>query len=192
MIVLKFGGTSVSSKENLKNILSILKDRSRKDDLLVVISAFSQVTNKLNKMADLASSGNEDYLKVLDELKDDHHERVIDLFPLKEKEDITASVDEVFDKLSDIIKGVYLLRECSSKTRDLISSFGEGLSSTILYAYFNEAEMNMTLIDPTQLIKTDDEFGNASVNRDLTYSNIQNYFSSFKRKSSLSRISGIR
>ena len=63
MLVLKFGGTSVTSKNNLKNIFRVLNVEIPEDSLLVFVSAFFQISKKLNRMADLGSLGDFNHKK---------------------------------------------------------------------------------------------------------------------------------
>ena len=52
MKVLKFGGTSVGTPQTIKGLLQILKDYyQRGEQLAVVFSAFSKVTDTLIEMA---------------------------------------------------------------------------------------------------------------------------------------------
>ena len=58
MLVLKFGGSSVGSLDGIRNIIGILKDKDRSGKVpVVVVSAFSKVTDTLIKLAGLAASG---------------------------------------------------------------------------------------------------------------------------------------
>ena len=47
MKVLKFGGTSVGSAENINKVISILQQESNTTDIAVVVSAIGGVTDKL-------------------------------------------------------------------------------------------------------------------------------------------------
>ena len=55
-IVLKFGGTSIGSIERIKKIASIIKKRHNEgNEIIVVVSAMSGVTNDLMKKSSLVS-----------------------------------------------------------------------------------------------------------------------------------------
>ena len=57
MLVLKFGGTSVGSKEGIEKIIGILKDGEHRERTgIVVVSAFSGITDSLIKVSQMASS----------------------------------------------------------------------------------------------------------------------------------------
>jgi aspartokinase/homoserine dehydrogenase 1 len=78
--------------------------------------------------------------------------------------------------MEDVLHGVFLLKELSNRTKDLVLSFGERLSSIILAEYVKQCGIESEWLDARQLIKTNDVFGNAKVLYDLSYNNIRNYF----------------
>jgi aspartokinase/homoserine dehydrogenase 1 len=47
MRVLKFGGTSVANAQNIKLVLDIVVNKAKEEKLIVVVSAFSKVTDLL-------------------------------------------------------------------------------------------------------------------------------------------------
>ena len=47
MIILKFGGTSVGSPENIKRVIDIVRRAQEKESCVVVVSAFTKVTDQL-------------------------------------------------------------------------------------------------------------------------------------------------
>ena len=59
MKVLKFGGTSVGSAENIKRVKEIVLNQN--DDVIVVVSALGGITDKILKAAKLASTGTENF-----------------------------------------------------------------------------------------------------------------------------------
>tara|TARA_B110000438_G_scaffold298257_1_gene346140 strand:+ start:958 stop:2172 length:1215 start_codon:yes stop_codon:yes gene_type:complete len=55
-IVLKFGGTSVGTVENIQKVANIIKKRHKEDkEIIVIVSAMSGVTNELKKKSELIS-----------------------------------------------------------------------------------------------------------------------------------------
>ncbi len=72
MKVLKFGGTSVGSSENIKKIVEIISKNDSDTTQFIVVSAFATVTNLLIDAAQLASIKNSSYTTVLQKIKDIH------------------------------------------------------------------------------------------------------------------------
>ena len=56
MKVLKFGGTSVATAENIQKVLSILKTASKKEPVVAVVSALGGVTDSLQQLGELANA----------------------------------------------------------------------------------------------------------------------------------------
>ena len=52
LIVMKFGGTSVGSIDKINNVANIVENQSNDKKLIVVLSAMSGVTNKLQEYID--------------------------------------------------------------------------------------------------------------------------------------------
>ena len=71
--------------------------------------------------------------------------------------------------MNEILSGLFLLRELSKYSLDKILSSGERLSSLIISSYFD----NPFLVDSREIIKTDDNYGNANVDFTVTNSLIR-------------------
>lgn len=159
MIVMKFGGTSVSSKKNIVQIKSILN--TKEDNYIVVISAFSQVTNKLEYLAQ--QSLNNNVSDLLEEFRLVHFNMINELFAIKNQTEIILEVQKKCNELELICKGVNILKELSSRTKATILSFGEHLSSYIIHRFLELENINIELLDSSQLISADGDYLDASV-----------------------------
>jgi bifunctional aspartokinase / homoserine dehydrogenase 1 len=171
MKVLKFGGTSVGSAENIRKVKAIVK--SQTDDVVVVVSALGGITDKILSAARNASLGTGNFHQDLKEIKDRHEEVIHSLF--NGSGAIKYIVNELLDELEQILTGITLVGELTAKTLDRIAGIGERVSSHIV-AQFIGAER----FDSSEFIRTDSNFGKASVNFNLTNKNIQEIFSGFK------------
>ncbi|MFW5852215.1 MAG: hypothetical protein ACOCWB_08325, partial [Bacteroidota bacterium] len=54
MKILKFGGTSVQNAVNISKTISIISKKLQDDTIVVVVSAFGGITNKLIEAGNLA------------------------------------------------------------------------------------------------------------------------------------------
>ncbi|MCM1029438.1 MAG: bifunctional aspartate kinase/homoserine dehydrogenase I [Pseudoflavonifractor sp.] len=158
MKVLKFGGTSVGTVESLANVRQIVADylaAAPEEPLIVVVSALGGITDKLIATARLASEANAAYVGELESIIERHHKIVTAMIEEpRERGEVMARVDALLDELSNIYKGVSLIRDLSPRTLDIIVSYGERLSSTIIEHILPSA----TLLDSRQFIKTVDQF----------------------------------
>ncbi len=169
MKILKFGGTSVGSPENIRKIASILENYT---EIVVVVSAFGGTTDQLLEMTKLAEKGNLDYKLELDKLQSRHLEAIYDLISdTQVQKNTEEKVQKWLKELSEILHGVSLIKEASLRTRDLIMSFGERLSAYIISQY-----LDAQFLDTRELIKTDSNFSYARVDFEKSNSNIQEYF----------------
>lgn len=128
--VLKFGGTSVSSRDNWDTIAAIIKrKRAKGKKVFVVHSAVSTVSNRLEALITLAQS--DDYGAAFQELVGLHQQL------LQEMELPTTLLDEQYAYLKRLLDGIHLLGEVSDRVRALVMSQGELWSTTIGQAYLN-------------------------------------------------------
>ena len=177
MIVLKFGGTSVGSANSLKNVLQIIKSHAQKGSTqTVVASALGGVTNKLIEVAESAEKSNPLYKDLLKEIENRHIELCNELIPLKKRSGTITEIKLLVNDLEDICRGVFLIQELSARSSDRILSYGEQLSTVILNDFISTSGIDVTLLDPRRIIKTDAQFGNAVVDQALTYKNIKEAF----------------
>lgn len=171
MKVLKFGGTSVGSAENIKKVKSIVVNQQ--SDVIVVVSALGGITDKILTAADNASQGAGNFHTELAEIKAKHEEVIKELF--NGNNSIVEIVNVLLDELEQILTGITLVGELTAKTLDRIAGIGERISSHIVAEFIGAKR-----IDSSEIIKTDSNFGKASVDFEATNKNIQKQFEGFK------------
>ncbi len=179
MKVLKFGGTSVGSIENIKRIIEIVrKEKEQNEDVVLVCSAFSKVTDQLINAGKLAEKkDNVTYLEIFESFKERHRLAIEALITDEEvkKEMLEEFVDSMF-RVEDILKGINLLGELSEKTLAQLVSFGERFSSFIVAGALRSAGQHGIYVNATKLIRTDSNYLSAKVNFDKTNKNILDFF----------------
>lgn len=181
MKVLKFGGTSVGSVESIKTVLNIITQNIEKgEEIAVVFSAMGGATNQLIEMATMSSLSLDQYKDSQKKLQERHYDVINALVPVKMQSKIFANLRILFNELEDLLHGVYLVKEISPRTLDLIMSFGERLSSYIIFECIKSRGLDVEFLDARELIKTDNNFGNARVNFEITNKNIKTYFKDHK------------
>ncbi|MEP7264804.1 MAG: aspartate kinase, partial [Bacteroidota bacterium] len=159
MLVLKFGGTSVANANRITDVFSIVSNLHKKNKkIAVVCSALSGVTDDLIRVSRMAASRDDDYKKVLTIIRQRHLACIRELGIAKDKE-LLLFIDESFDALADLLHGVYLVKELSTRTLDFVSGQGELLSTRIIASYFNHKKLKSIFIDARKIIVTDENFG---------------------------------
>lgn len=175
MKVLKFGGSSVANSKNIKQVLSIVSNISKEEKIAVIVSAFGKTTNNLLAGANTALEDISKAKDILETIKELHFSVIDDLITTQ-KNEVTKEVNALFDKLTSIYEGIFLLQELSNKTLAKVSSFGERLSSYIIANAAKET-LNATHKESRNLIITNNNYLNAQVNFKLTNKNIVEFFS---------------
>lgn len=159
---MKFGGALLKDAQGTYRVSGLVEEFNC-EPLVVVVSAIGKTTNALEQLCDLLT--NEGNLQDLFfEIKRSHLALYNDLFPSGNNK-LSKDLSALFDKLWEKVNDNYLNR---FQAYDSIVSIGEELSSTIFYNFLKERGIAAELINATEIIKTDDNFTDASVNWDKT------------------------
>lgn len=175
MQVLKFGGTSVASSSNINRCVNIIVQAAKQDKTAVVFSAIAGCTDKLIETANMAASKNPEYTILLDKLAEQHMRIIHEIIPQELKEKTISKCEKLTRELKEIHAGAALLGELSSTARDLIMSYGELLSTTIISSRLHAAGINNTLVDSRKLIKTYRQSSGNNVQYKESTNNINDY-----------------
>lgn len=155
MIVMKFGGTSVESAAAIERVAGIVKAR-RERHPVVVVSAMGKTTNKLLAIAAAAIAGKRDeFIAQLHDLRDFHSREARQVVPLAERAGLDRFLDEHFQELTELVKGLAVLGELTPRSVDAISSYGERLSSAIVAMAFRHFGLPAVHVDAREVIVTD-------------------------------------
>lgn len=178
--VLKFGGTSVANAENIRKTVDIVKRGQGAQ--IVVVSALSGVTDLLIKAGTQAEQSDEAYKDTLQLLETKHLDAARELLPVTEQSSSLSMIKQHFNELDEICGSVFYLKELSLRTKDRIISFGELLSSKMIAAYMQSAKLDTEWLDSRKLIRTNSNFGFASVDFSTTNDKIAYTVSSSHKK----------
>jgi len=149
---MKFGGTSLESAAAIERVAGIVKSRLARKPV-VIVSAMGKTTNRLLSIANHAVGGDRDQaIKELMALRDFH---------LRES-GMERTVDEHFQELGELVRGLAVLGELTPRSIDAISSFGERLSSLIVTRVFQKCGMQAVHVDSRKLIVTDNRHSQAA------------------------------
>ena len=129
MRVLKFGGTSIGSAENIKKVLEIIKNKANDSDVVVVVSAIGGVTDRIATASSDVMSNNVNYKLALGKIKDIHYQIINSLFKdqymIKIKDLVSTKLNEL-EKLTDTklyFRGNSIIIKNSNGKNEIITSF---------------------------------------------------------------------
>lgn len=137
--------------------------RQRRGQLVVVSSAFGGVTDRLLEASRAAVAREETHRSILGEIRDRHEAALRDLADPAEYATLRADLDALWEQVRELLDGVFLLRECSPRFTDAIISAGERASVPLVAAAFRKAGLPARAIDARELVRTDNRFGEATV-----------------------------
>ncbi len=169
MIVMKFGGTSVESAAAIERVAGIVRSVEARRPV-VVVSAMGKTTNKLLAIASAAIRGRRDeYIRQIHDLRDYHSHEARLVVPLAERSALDRTLDDHFQELTELVKGLAVLGELTPRSIDAISSYGERLSSYIVALAFRHFGMNAEHVDSRHVMITDRRHTHAAPNFAETY-----------------------
>ncbi|NQV87379.1 MAG: aspartate kinase, partial [Woeseiaceae bacterium] len=145
-VVMKFGGSSVSTAESWNTIAKLL--RRRLDDGLrpvIVHSALQGVSNALASVLESALIG--DPSDVLEEIRSQHYALALAL-----NLDGPTMLDETLRELDQLVAGVRLVREVSVRVRVRIMALGELMATRLGAAYLAAQSLPVQWLDARDLL----------------------------------------
>jgi aspartokinase/homoserine dehydrogenase 1 len=170
----------VLNSENIQKVLAIVASESKNHKIAVVVSAFGKTTDKLLAAANSALVDIQITKEILETVKAVHYQ-IIDALIVTNKTAVSNEVTYLFDRLSSMFEGVFLLQELSNKTLGKVCSFGERLSSYIIANAAKEI-FDAAHKESRELIITNDYYLNAQVNFKITNEKINSFFKENKHQ----------
>lgn len=156
-LVTKFGGTSVSSRENWDHIAEITKQHINNGaQAIIVCSALTQASNLLEKMLEAA---------VIDE----HHSILSDLTKryLQLAKDLEVNPELIqadLQQLKQWLTGIALLKEVPPKTHAQVLSLGELMMTRLGHAFLQTKGINCLWYDVREALHSTPIEGGDAVN----------------------------
>jgi aspartate kinase len=169
LVVMKFGGTSVEDAVAIRRTADIVAGRvARGLQPVVIVSAMARVTDQLLNAAAAAGRGDKSAaLAAGVALRARHHQTAGELIPATDLAPITTFIDEHFDALDELLRGLAAVGEVTLRTTDIVASYGERLSSPIVAAAFVARGVAATHVDARDCIITDAQHTKAIPQDDL-------------------------
>lgn len=143
MKVLKFGGTSVGTPESLRNVKAIVESQS--EPCVVTVSALGGLTDRLIATAEAASRGDESYIESHAAICQRHEKICSAVIPPAKLNNAWSQVSALLDELGTVFKAIFLLRELTERSKDLVVSYGERMSCIIVTAMLRDAQLAHSL-----------------------------------------------
>jgi aspartate kinase len=164
-IVMKFGGTSVGTGENIRRVADLVTQYAKKDcRVAVVVSALAGVTNNLFEVACQSKKSDEKHIEAFTkELLQKHMEAVSAAISSKQiQKEVTLITEKTIAELEKVLTGICYVGELSPKSKDYVVSFGERLSAPIVWGAIKDHKLETQCFTGKEAgIVTDSNFGDA-------------------------------
>ncbi|HUY08906.1 MAG TPA: aspartate kinase [Candidatus Dormibacteraeota bacterium] len=191
--VMKFGGTSVGDPDRMAATAAIIRQQAAQGRLVVVVSAMQQVTASLVAAAAAASRREtEAWQTIGEELMRRHQEVCQALVSAAERPTIQAQLDLEMSTFKDFCVGFSLVRELTPRSLDSLSSLGEVMSATLVAAALRASGLDAEAVDATEVIVTDDGFGNAALLFEPTNEKVRQRLGPLLQRGSIPVVTGFR
>lgn len=166
MIVAKFGGTSVSSKERVLTLCNIVENQLEKQPI-VVVSALSGVTDLLLSLSVLPKSR---IGRTIREIKNHHNDLIEKLWSNGQ---VQREILQFIDKQLEEVARLALEDNSTKEYLDKLASYGEIMSSYIITEALKSKGINAAQVIATDLIVATNNFGSAEFIPGLTSKKIK-------------------
>lgn len=163
-LVMKFGGTSVGSTHAIRQAASIIQtEKTKWDNLVVVVSAMSGVTDMLIACAQAALRGDMDRCaSIIESIRGKHQEVINALISDKNATlQLREELETLLQALHEFSHGIHIMSELTSRGLDAVVSLGERMNARLVSAVLRSHHISAQPVDAFDLIVTDDAFQKA-------------------------------
>lgn len=192
-IILKFGGTSISSVTNIRHVANLIKSLSKGDKIIPVFSAISGVTDDLIKITNHIQDRNKEAVSSLAKKIIKTHLDISNqcVKNPKIKKDLLNKMKTDLDELEDLLHGMLLLGEVTPRSSDYLISFGERLSINLIAFALNDIGIKAVPLTGKDVgIVTDSNFGGAKPLMDTTRLHVSHTIENLLQKKTMPVIGG--
>jgi aspartate kinase len=170
-LVIKYGGTSISTTKDIQAVAKHINSLSKKHQILVVCSAISETTDNLIQISESIKKENKSKAEQL-ALKITNRHKQLAKQTIKKSDvqkKLLAKLNQDFTELLALIDGMVLLGEVTPRSMDYLISFGERLSIQLVSSAINDlGKKSIPLTGKEVGIVTDSNFGESKPLLDTT------------------------
>tara|TARA_Y100000592_G_scaffold99397_1_gene175250 strand:+ start:10 stop:1305 length:1296 start_codon:yes stop_codon:yes gene_type:complete len=164
MIVYKFGGASIKDHKSIKRLVKIIRNHNC-DEMMLIVSAMGKTTNSMEDLVLSYTKSFKNLRTKLELIKTFHTDILKGLFQ-KNHQSVLKIVNSVFNEIDKFLR---LNKENDYNfIYDQLVSYGEILSSIIIYEFLNSIGLKSKWVDARSCIITDEYYRDANVDFEKT------------------------
>ena len=169
--MLKFGGTSLASPKDINGVAKTAASFSKDNEIVVVCSAVEGVTDDLILISRMIEQKKKnDVNEALNKVIKKHRELADQTIKNSAiKKQLLEKLNTDVSELQELVRGLTLLKEVSSRSLDYLISFGERLSDDLVSYALQDLKKKSTALNGKEVgIVTDSNFGESRPLMDTT------------------------
>jgi len=192
-LVLKFGGTSISSVANIRYVAKLIHSLSKQHKIVSVFSAISGVTDDLIRISTLIQKGNKDAANNITKKIIKNHIQMANtcVKNSKIKKELIEKMKNDLSELEELSHGMLLLGEVTPRSSDYLISFGERLSINLIAFVLRDLGSKAQALTGKDVgIVTDSNFGESKPLMDTTRLRVSHTIESLLAKKTIPVVGG--
>lgn len=193
-IVMKFGGTSVATGENIQNVANlVMKSVKQGCNVVVVVSALDGVTDELFEAGEQAKKEKQDYIQAFKQRMLERHCAALTkaIKAPSIRKEVEQVVRKTIDELEKVLTGICYVGELTAKSKDYVLSFGERLSAPIVSGALRDLKLESQSFTGREAgIVTDANFGDANPLFNVTRHQLKERIEPLSEKNTVPVVSG--
>ena len=192
-IVVKFGGTSLATVKDIKNVVKTVDKIAKKNKTVVVCSAVDGITDELIEISSLVEKGKKkDANRMLAKISQKHKQFAEHLISNpKTLTSLKNKINSDLSELEELVRGLILLGEVTPRSYDYLISFGERLSIDLVSFSLQEAKNKSVPLNGKEAgIVTDSNFGDSRPLMDTTRIRLSKTINEYLNKNTIPVVAG--
>ena len=180
MKLIKFSSNCLTNGPQIRKIISIIKKEQIESPairLAVVLSAISGVRDDLIAGSRLAAVSREGHVHRIQKVREKHIRVIRQLFHPQKQTKIITAFQLIMNEIEEILHGVELIKECTSRTLDILLNFGEKVICLIVSEFMNEEGIASYPVDSGDIIVTETRDNRIIVDFNKSYRKIRDRLS---------------
>lgn len=192
-LVLKFGGTSIVSAVNIRNVANLIKSLSRDHKIIPVFSAISGITDDLIRITNYIKDRNGEAANNLAKKIVKTHMDISSqcIKNPKIRKNLINKMSADLKEFEELLQGMLLIGEVTPRSSDYLISFGERLSINLVAFALNDIGIKAVPLTGKDVgIVTDASFGEAKPLMDTTRLHVSHKIEDLSKKKIMPVIGG--
>lgn len=152
-VVLKFGASSLKNTGRIKTVLDIISEQvTPGTNPVIVVSHFNGAATEITRAGRQAEEGDSGYIKTLESYIETHRKIVEELTGITKTFEEIDGIQEIITSLQQYLRGIYLLKDLSPKSLQILVNLTGKLAGIIVVAALKGRGTEARFVESHELI----------------------------------------